>query len=499
MESVKYKHTMTALVCTKHGLPEDLEIKKIVIAEPNSTEVLIKVACCSVNFPDTLIIQNKYQFKPELPFSPGSEVAGIIEKVGENVKDLKAGDRVLSLCGWGGMAEYLTVDASKVFRIPSSLDFKSAASLMYTFGTSYHCLKDRLKLKPGETLLILGAAGGIGIAAIQLGKVMGATVIAAASSDEKLELCKSYGADHLINYERQDLRESLKAITSNQGVDVILDPVGDKYTQPALRSIAYGGRLGVVGFAAGEIPKIPLNLALLKNCSIIGVFWGAFTSKEYDLHVQNTSELMQLFEENKISVAVQKIYTLEKAASAIRDMMDRKILGKAIVICDNTLYKSPIKLAQTSPNILTYADKEEILERINKSLGTSPWFLIDQKRVEDFADATLDHQWIHIDHKRAAEGPFGGTIVHGFLTLSLCVHLLEKAYHINSKMGINYGLDKVRFIQPLKVGSRIKIETRLMEAVEQGKGLKMKIEASFYSEKDNKLICVAELLSIVYF
>lgn len=326
---------MKALLCHSFGLPSSLVISQTDTPAPKPDEVRIKVLACGINFPDLLIIQNKYQFKPELPFSPGGEVSGIIESVGDNVKHFKAGDKVVALCGWGGLAEQVVVNGNRVFPLPPGMDFINGASTLYTYGTSYHALKDRAQLKPGETLLVLGAAGGVGLAAVELGKAMGATVIAAASSKEKLDTCKLKGADHGINYSEEDLRIRLKEITMNKGVDVVYDAVGGKLAEQALRSIAWKGRYLVVGFTTGEIPQFPANLPLLKGCSIMGVFWGSFAEREPKQSLQNFAELVGWMKSGKIKQHVHKIYSLDEAAQALQDLMDRKVIGKAVVKVGN--------------------------------------------------------------------------------------------------------------------------------------------------------------------
>jgi NADPH:quinone reductase len=322
---------MKAIICKEFGLPNTLVLEEIPSPSPQPDEVLINVHACGVNFPDLLIIQNKYQFKPNLPFSPGGEVSGIIESVGEKINHLKAGDRVVALCGWGGFAEQITVKANRVFSMPQGMNFINGACTLYTYGTSYHALKDRAQLKPGETLLVLGAAGGVGLAAVELGKVMGATVIAAASSNEKLTICKEKGAIHLINYSTEDLRARLKEITNDKGVDVIYDAVGGKLAEQALRSIAWKGRYLVVGFTTGEIPQFPANLPLLKGCSIMGVFWGSFAEREPQQSQQNFSELVALIKAGKIKQHIHKVYSLEEAPQALEDLINRKVIGKAVV------------------------------------------------------------------------------------------------------------------------------------------------------------------------
>lgn len=323
---------MKAILCTQFGPPEELILSEVPSPKPGPKQVRIAVKACGVNFPDTLIIQNKYQFKPPLPFSPGGEVAGIIKEVGEGVKHLHVGDAVLSLTGWGGFAEEVVADIATTLPIPLGMDFVTAASMMYTYGTSYYALKNRAQLQAGEALLVLGAAGGVGLAAVQLGVLMGAKVIAAASSDEKLAVCRELGAEATINYSTEDLKERVRELTEGRGADVIYDPVGDRYTEPALRAIAWKGRYLVVGFAGGEIPKIPLNLALLKGCQIVGVFWGAFTKNEPQESQKNFQELTVWMAEGKLQQHVYKTYPLAESPNALRDLMDRRVIGKAVVV-----------------------------------------------------------------------------------------------------------------------------------------------------------------------
>lgn len=323
---------MKAILCQQYGLPDSLIYTDVSTPVLDKGEVLIQVAACAVNFPDVLIIQNKYQFKPKLPFSPGGEVSGMIVQLGSEVKNLSVGQRVLALCGWGGFAQNVKVQADRVFALPQQMDFITAASTLYTFGTAYHALKDRADIKPGETLLVLGAAGGVGLAAVALGKVMGARVIAAASTTEKLETCKAHGAEQVINYETENLKDRIKELTEDKGVDVILDVVGGKYAEPALRGMAWKGRYLVVGFAAGEVPKLPFNLALLKGCSVMGVFWGRFSSEEPQKNQQNIMELVIMIQKGQISQHIHQTYSLEDAPQALQDMLDRKVIGKAIIV-----------------------------------------------------------------------------------------------------------------------------------------------------------------------
>lgn len=321
---------MKALLCIEHGPPEKLVVQDMPMPMPGKGEVRVRVAAAGVNFPDTLIIQNLYQFKPPLPFSPGGEAAGTVDAVGEGAP-YKVGDRVLTMIGHGAFAEYLVADAARIVPIPDAMPFDIAAGFTMTYGTSHHALKQRARIQPGETLLVLGAAGGVGLAAVELGKVMGARVVAAASSDEKLALCREYGADDTINYSTEELREGIKRTCGANGPDVIYDPVGDKYAEPAFRSIAWNGRYLVVGFAAGEIPKLPLNLALIKGASIVGVFWGAFTAREPKVHQSNMAELLTWLGEGKLKPHVSKRFSIEEGGAAIRWMMDRKAMGKVLI------------------------------------------------------------------------------------------------------------------------------------------------------------------------
>ena len=325
---------MKAVLCKQHGLPDTLVLEEIASPKAGAKQVVITVKACGVNFPDTLIIQNKYQFKPELPFSPGGEVAGIIKEVGEGVSHLNVGDTVIAMTGWGGFAEEVLTDASRVFPVPPVFDFKTAATFAYVFGTSYHALKDRAQLKEGETVLVLGASGGVGLAAVQLAKVMGAKVIAAASTEAKLAVCSQYGADAIVNYSDDNWREQVKVLTEGKGVDVVYDAVGGHYAEPALRSMAWNGRYLVVGFAAGDIPKIPLNLPLLKGCAVVGVFWGEFATRQKK---DNQANMMQLFGwlmQGKIKPHISAEYPLEQAAQALNDLLERKATGKVVLVVD---------------------------------------------------------------------------------------------------------------------------------------------------------------------
>jgi len=292
-----------------------MRLQDLPTPEPKPGEVRIAIQAASLNFPDLLIVEGKYQFKPPLPFAPGCELAGVVKAVGEGVTHVKPGDRVLALVMHGAFAEEALADARTVVPIPDAIDFATAASFMFTYGTSYHALKDRAALQPGETLLVLGAAGGVGLAAVELGKLMGARVIAAASSAEKLAACRSRGADETIDYTTEDLKERVKALTGGRGVDVVYDPVGGDYSEAALRGMAWKGRFLVVGFANGEIPRIPLNLALLKGCDIVGVFWGGFVDRDPEGHRANLRQIMDWCVEGKLSGYVQTVYPLTDAAT----------------------------------------------------------------------------------------------------------------------------------------------------------------------------------------
>ncbi len=323
---------MKAVLCKAFGPPESLVIEDIEPLKPGKGQVVISVKACGVNFPDTLIIQGKYQSKPPFPFIPGSEVAGIVKEVGEGVDHIKVGNRVIAFTGLGGFAEEVVVVATLLIPMPRNMDFTTASAFVMTYGTSHHALKDRAQLKPGETLLVLGAAGGVGLAAVEIGKVMGARVIAAASSNEKLEVCKQHGADEVINYSTEDLRDRIKQLMGGKGVDVTFDPLGGGYSEPMLRSMAWGGHFLVIGFAAGDIPRIPLNLPLLKACSIVGVFWGSFMERDPKHGRENIHELITWITEGKLKPHVSATYTLEHVADALNDLMERKVTGKAVLV-----------------------------------------------------------------------------------------------------------------------------------------------------------------------
>ncbi len=330
---------MKAVLCKEFGPPEALVIETVPSPEPGPGQVRLAVKACGVNFPDTLIIQNKYQFKPPLPFSPGGEVAGVVDAVGEGVTAVKVGDRVIGSTGWGGFAEEVVVDQDKAIPIPDSMPMTEASAFILTYGTSHYALKDRAQIKPGENLLVLGAAGGVGLAAVELGKVMGARVIAAASSEDKLETCKRHGADEGILYpsgrldreQQKALSDQIKAATGGQGADVVYDPVGGDYAEPAIRATNWEGRFLVIGFAAGDIPKVPLNLALLKSCQIVGVFWGAFVARDPQRNKEHVAELMKWYTEGKIRPHVSSVYPFNDYAPAMNELLERRAKGKVVL------------------------------------------------------------------------------------------------------------------------------------------------------------------------
>jgi NADPH2:quinone reductase len=321
-----------AVLCKAFGPPESLVVEETPSPIAGPGEVVISVKAAGVNFPDVLIIQNKYQVKPALPFSPGSEVAGIVKSVGDGVTRFKAGDEVFAFTTYGGFAEEVKTDGARLLPIPPGMSFTSAAAFGLTYATSDHALRDRGELKAGETLLVLGAAGGVGLAAIEIGKALGARVLACASTDEKLAVCREHGADATINYATDDLRERIKTLTDGRGADVIYDPVGGAYTEPALRSIAWRGRLLVVGFAAGDIPKIALNLTLLKGCSIVGVYWGEFTRREPARFADEMRQLGDWYAAGTLRPHVSETFPLERAPEALTLLAKRKVVGKVVLL-----------------------------------------------------------------------------------------------------------------------------------------------------------------------
>jgi len=321
---------MKAVLCKKYGPPETLVVEEVPDPKPGRGQVLIDVAAAGVNFPDVLIIENKYQFKPPLPFSPGGEVGGTIAALGEGVEGLRVGERVLASTGFGAFAERALAPASMTVSIPEQMSFVDASAFLMTYGTSHYALVDRAALKAGENLVVLGAAGGVGLAAVEIGKVLGARVIAAASTDEKLAVCREHGADEVINYSTEDLKQRMKDLTGGAGADVVYDPVGGDYAEPALRATNWEGRYLVIGFTAG-IPRIPLNLTLLKSCDIRGVFWGAFVGRNPQRHRAHVAELLDWYCAGKIKPLVSATYPLARVADALTAMANREVKGKVVI------------------------------------------------------------------------------------------------------------------------------------------------------------------------
>ncbi len=330
---------MKAVLSKTVGGPETLVLEELPSPEAGPGQVVLSVKACGVNYPDVLIIEDKYQFKPNRPFAPGGEVAGVIKSVGDGVSHLQVGQRVLASTGWGGMAEEVALDAGRVTLIPDSMPFEEAAAFMMTYGTSWYGLKDRGHLKAGQTLLVLGAAGGVGLAAVELGKAMGARVIAAASSQEKVDLAVSRGADSGVVYPKgpfdkdgqKALAQLFKDACGPEGWDVAYDAVGGDYAEAVVRASGWGGRFLVIGFPAG-IPKLPLNLTLLKSCDIVGVFWGAAVARDPKGHQENVKQLMQMYAEGKIKPHVSETFPLAKAGDAIAHLASRKAMGKVVVV-----------------------------------------------------------------------------------------------------------------------------------------------------------------------
>jgi NADPH:quinone reductase len=323
---------MKALICREYGPPENLSVQDMPDLKPAAGEVVVRVRAAGVNFPDALIVQNLYQFKPTPPFSPGGETAGEVLAIGEGVTRVKVGDRVIALTIWGGFAEQVLAKQEQVIPMPEGLSFEVAGSLLLTYGTCLHALRDRAQLQPGQTVLVLGAAGGIGIATIELAKVLGARVIAAASTAEKLATCRAQGADEVINYREQNLRDEVKRLTGGRGVDVVMDPVGGDYAEQALRSMAWRGRYLVVGFTDGQIPRLPLNLVLLKGCAIVGVFWGDFIQREPQAAQVDLRDLIQMLAQGQIKPLISGRYSLQEAPQAILELSQRRAQGKLIVL-----------------------------------------------------------------------------------------------------------------------------------------------------------------------
>lgn len=323
--------TAKAMIATAFGGPETLTLGDLPLAEMRANSVRIRIHAAGLNFPDTLMIAGKYQMKPPFPFAPGMECAGVVEAVGEKVRDLKPGDRVLATTGHGAFAEAVVTDAGNVFKIPASMSFEIAAGFPITYGTTIHALQDRGRLKAGEVLLVHGAAGGVGLNAVELGVQMGATVIGTVGSDDKAAIVKQYGAAHVINYNTESIKDRVKELTGGNGADVIYDAVGGDAFDQSLRCIAWDGRLLVIGFASGRIPEAPANLALIKGCSIVGVFWGAFAQREPARNRANFAALFSLFEQGKLKPHVSATFPLAEVPEAMRTLLSRKTTGKVVI------------------------------------------------------------------------------------------------------------------------------------------------------------------------
>jgi NADPH:quinone reductase len=322
---------LKALLCRELGTAEGLGIETIEEPSPQADEAIIEVKAAGLNFFDMLIVAGKYQYKPDLPFSPGAEIAGRVVAAGAAAAHFARGDEVMAFIGWGGLRERVAVQAQSIIALPKGVSCEAAAGLQVTYGTAYHALHDRGKLKEGEWLVVLGAAGGTGQAAVELGKVLGAKVIAAASSNEKVEFCRAIGADEVINSGSEDVKERIRALTQGRGADVIFDPVGGTLSESVFRAIAWGGRHLVVGFAAGEIPRLPLNLPLLKSASLVGIFWGEHVRRDPKRHRRDMDYLLGLLQARRINPHIDRAYPLEQAKQALADIAGRRIKGKAIV------------------------------------------------------------------------------------------------------------------------------------------------------------------------
>jgi len=500
---------MKAILCTEYGLPDKLSLQEIPDPAVADNEVLIEVAACGVNFPDLLLIQHLYQFQPPLPFSPGGEVAGTVIATGKAATSFKIGDRVLAITGWGGFAEKVSVPHHQVLLLPTEIDSITAAASAYQYGTSYYALKNLAHLQPGETLLVLGAGSGVGLAAVELGKMMGATVIAAASTEAKLAACKEKGAQHTILTNAPLKTSQLAAAIPGGKVAVVFDPVGGQLAGAAMRLLQWKGRYLVVGFAAGEIPNMPLNLPLLKGFSVHGVFWGSFLQQEPAAHLENMQQLFDWLKNGELHPLIHDKYALEDAPLALQDLQKRSVIGKAIIDLSQTPRpREKVTSGEASSlhpsdkkNITALSSIQDIQALLGKQLGPGEWFTVTAPMIRTFAELTGDDQWIHVDAERAAkELPGGKTIAHGFFTLSLITRMLYQLIDISSvgKM-FNYGSNKVRYITPVQAGSRIRL-TATLSHTEPGKqgGTLLFIQCSMEVENAEKPACVAELVSLIF-
>ena len=500
---------MKAILCSEYGLPDKLTLQEIQEPTPADNEVLIEVAACGVNFPDLLLIQRLYQFQPPLPFSPGGEVAGTVIATGSKVTQFQSGDRVLAITGWGGFAEKVCVHQHQVLSLPTAIDFVTAAASAYQYGTSYYALKNLAQLQPGETLLVLGAGSGVGLAAVELGKIMGATVIAAASTEAKLAACKEKGAQHTILTHEPLKTSQLAAVIPGGKVAVVFDPVGGQLAGAAMRLLQWKGRYLVVGFAAGEIPNMPLNLPLLKGFSVHGVFWGSFLQQEPAAHRENMQQLFDWLKNGDLHPLIHDKYALEDATIALQDLQKRSVIGKAIIDLsrpprpkEKTRSQEALSPSPGDNNTITSLNSlQDIQALLGKQLGPGEWFTVTADMIRSFAELTGDNQWIHVDMERAAkELPGGKIIAHGFFTLSLITRMLYQLIDISSigKM-FNYGSNKVRYITPVQAGSRIRL-TATLSHTEPGKqgGTLLFIQCSMEVENAEKPACVAELVSLIF-
>ena len=322
---------MKAIVCNEWCKPQDLKVSEIKNPTLDDNSVRVEIYASGVNFPDVLIVQGKYQYKPPFPFSPGSEVAGIISEIGKNVKSLKVGDRVMAVTGHGAFAEEICVPEDKITLVPESMDFITAASMSLTYGTSSYALFQRANIKENDVVLIHGATGGVGITAIEISRAVGAKVIATASTDEKLKIAKEYGADYCINYSQNEFKDKVKEYTDGKGANIIYDPVGGDVFNQSLRCIAWNGIILVIGFASGTIASAPTNLPLLKNCSIVGVFWGAWRERDPNGHNVNMEKILKWWKENKVKPKVSKVFNLEDTKYALQALINREVIGKAVI------------------------------------------------------------------------------------------------------------------------------------------------------------------------
>ncbi|MFN9804606.1 MAG: zinc-binding dehydrogenase [Bacteroidota bacterium] len=501
---------MKAIICNEYGPPEKLSLQTMADPAPGDKEVLIRVEACGINFPDLLLIQRLYQFQPPLPFSPGGEVAGTIVATGQAANRFQPGDRVMAVTGWGGFAELVSVAEHQVIALPADIDFITAAAATYQYGTALYALKNLAILQPGEILLVLGAGSGVGLAAVELGRLMGANVIAAASSERKLNACLEKGAHHVINTAEKSKTADLAAAIPGGKVDVIFDPVGGQLALQSFRLMAWKGRYLIVGFAAGDIPNLPFNLPLLKGCSVQGVFWGSFLQQEPKAHQANMQMIFDWLTQKKIQPLIHQTYALEEAPLALQDLKNRKVIGKAVINLQQQPSAHPpvankpgeVQPAQEKSNhAARITQLGDITALLGKELGPGEWFTVTAPMIQQFAKLSGDEQWIHVDIERAAkEMPGGKTIAHGFFTLSLATRMLYQLIDITAieKM-FNYGTNKVRFITPVQAGSRIRMRATLSRT-EPGKqgGTLLFIACTIEVENAEKPACVAELVSLIF-